>query len=125
MGIRVTQAPQVEVTGMLAYSLPLCTNLMVTTLIVGRIWYMSRDATIYGLQRSYTRKAAMIIIESGALYFAVQLMFVVMFGLDYPVEVLAVGLAVPVYVSQYFHLYEKCLLISPLVFTIFRGSRQR
>ena len=68
MGIRVTQAPQVEVTGMLAYSLPLCTNLMVTTLIVGRIWYMSRDATIYGLQRSYTRKAATIIIESGALF---------------------------------------------------------
>ena len=101
MGIRVTQPPNLELPGMLAYSLPLCTNLLVTTLIVGRIWYMSRDATIYGLKHSYTRKAATIVIESGALYFAVQLVFVVMFGLDYPGEILVVDLAVPIYVRSY------------------------
>ena len=88
-----------ETYGIIAYSLPLCTNLMVSLLIVGRIWYMSREVTIYGLaKRSYTRKAANIIIESGMLYFAVQLVFAVLFGLNFVEQLFIVSIAVQTYV---------------------------
>ena len=62
---------------------------------------MSRDTTLYGLSRkSYTRKAVYIMIESGALYFAAQLVFVVTYGITNPAELIALNIATQTYVSS-------------------------
>lgn len=87
--------------GLADWILPLCTNVICTSLIVGRIWYMSRETTIYGLsKRSYSRRAIDVMIESGALYFVVQLVFVVVYGLNHPSENIMVEIATQIYVSD-------------------------
>ena len=86
--------------GLASFILPLCTNVMVTSLIIGRIWYMSHEAATYSMQRnSPTQKAMNIIIESGALYFAVQFVFVVTYAMQHPAEYAMILITPPIYVS--------------------------
>ena len=40
-----------------------------------------------------------VMIESGALYFVVQLVFVVIFGMNHPAEVIMILIATQTYVS--------------------------
>ena len=73
---------------------------MITCLIVGRIWHVSRGSTLYGLARqSYTCKAIYVIVESGALYFIVQIILMVVYGLGHPSQNIMVVIAIQVYVS--------------------------
>ena len=72
---------------------------MVTCFIVGRIWFMSRGTAMYSLPTtSTTRKAMNIVIESGIIYFVVQFVFVVVYGLNHPSEVILIVIATQTYV---------------------------
>ena len=74
---------------------------MVTTMMVGRIWYMSRGAAeVYKVTGSTaTRKAIHVMVESGMLYFVVQFIFVVVYGLNLPSAVVMIVIATQTYVS--------------------------
>ncbi|KAG1756995.1 hypothetical protein EDB19DRAFT_1865806 [Suillus lakei] len=72
------------------YVLPLCTNIMVTGLIAGRLWYISRIPVVDEHGKPVMFKIAarpmMLIIESGALYMVTQLIFVVLVAIQNPAE---------------------------------------
>ncbi|KAN0092869.1 hypothetical protein V8E55_003653 [Tylopilus felleus] len=85
--------------GLAAYTLPLCTNVMVTSLIVYRIWHTSRaipDSPL-DIGQGATRRAIMLIIESGALYLLFQLIFVVLVALSNAAEAILAVMAVQIY----------------------------
>lgn len=89
--------------GLAGFILPLCTNFMVTSLIVYRIWRVSSNSRPYVVSNTsgnstFLQRATMIVIESGALYFAIQFVFVVLFGLNHPAQAIVVPMAVQVYV---------------------------
>lgn len=69
---------------------------MVTLLIVGRIWFTSRRMKAYTM--TSTRKVSAIMIESGVLYFLVQLVFVTLYGMNIAAEQVIIPMAVQVYV---------------------------
>ncbi|KAG1839625.1 hypothetical protein DFJ58DRAFT_859252 [Suillus subalutaceus] len=74
------------------YALPLCTNIMVTGLIAGRLWYISRIPVVDEHGKPVILKTAaggrpmMLIIESGALYMITQLIFVILVATRNPAE---------------------------------------
>ncbi|KAG1814396.1 uncharacterized protein BJ212DRAFT_369475 [Suillus subaureus] len=74
------------------YVLPLCTNIMVTALIAGRLWYTSRIPVVDEHGKPMILKIAaggrpmMLIIESGALYMVTQLIFVILVATGNPAE---------------------------------------
>jgi hypothetical protein len=85
------------------FSLLLCTNVLVTTLIIARIWYLSPRKTHDALGGRFptgTGRAAIdIIIESGLLYLVVQLIFVVLFAIGHPAQGVIAAIAVQIYVG--------------------------
>ena len=97
--------PQLVPLGLASYILPLCTNIIVTSLIVYRLWYASRasraisDSPLY-IPESVTRRAMMLSVESGALYLVFQLVFVVLFAIPHPAEAILAVMAVQIYVSN-------------------------
>ena len=88
--------------GLAVLLLSLGTNVIVTTLIAGRIWYLSpRKARKMGSVQFPTgigRAAIDIIIESGMLYLAAQLIFVVLFAIRHPALSIAEVIVVQIYV---------------------------
>ena len=92
--------PSLVPLGLAAFSLPLGTNVIVTTLICVRIWYLSpRKARNMPSAHSGTGRAAIdIVVESGMLYLAVQLIFVVLFAIGHPAQGIAGVIAVQIYV---------------------------
>jgi len=87
--------------GLAGFVLPLCTNVLVTALIATRIWLLS-PRKVYDLRGVYfpegTGRAAIdIVIESGALYLVVQLVFVVLFAIHHPAQGIVGVIAVQVY----------------------------
>ncbi|KAI0043397.1 hypothetical protein FA95DRAFT_1563378 [Auriscalpium vulgare] len=87
--------------GIAGYTLPLCTNVIVTALIVGRIWYLTpRTQSEWGVTSSTTamgHKAMEIIIESGALYLIVQAILVATFTKEVPSQAILAVIAVQIY----------------------------
>ena len=71
---------------------------MVTLLIAGRIWFTSRRMKAYTLPSAH--KVIAIIIESGTLYFLVQLVFVTLYGMNNAGEQVIIPMAVQVYVRH-------------------------
>ena len=92
--------PSLVPLGLAAFALPLGTNLIVTTLIAGRIWYLSPRKTRNSPHfLSTTGKAAIdIVVESGMLYLAVQLIFVILFAIGHPAQGIVGVIAVQIYV---------------------------
>ena len=91
--------------GLAGYTLPLCTNIIATSLIVYRLsgWSTSRaipDSPLDSIGQSVTRRAMMLIIESGALYLLFQLVFVVLFAIPHPAEAILAVMTVQIYVSN-------------------------
>ena len=88
--------------GLAIFLLALGTNVIVTTLIAGRIWYLSpRKARKMGSVQFPTgigRAIIDIVIESGMLYLAVQLIFVILFAIRRPALCIAEVIAVQIYV---------------------------
>ncbi|KAG1744163.1 uncharacterized protein EDB91DRAFT_1124822 [Suillus paluster] len=88
--------------GLAGYIMPLATNVIVTTLIVYRIWFSSRivrESPVH-IGQSASRHAMMLIIESGALYLVTQFVFVVLFAISHPAEGIMAVIATQVYVSR-------------------------
>lgn len=95
--------------GLAGYTLPLCTNFILTTLIVGRIWYFACRVRTYAIstsgdlgrsRTSLSREVINVLIESGALYFAAQLVFVVLFGLGHPAQAIVAVMTTQIYVRD-------------------------
>ena len=88
--------------GLAIFLLALGTNVIVTTLIAGRIWYLSprKARKIGGVQFpiGIGRATIDIVIESGMLYLAVQLIFVILFATRHPAQTIASVIAVQIYV---------------------------
>lgn len=84
---------------------------MCTLLIIGRIWYMTRTMPAYSL--SSARNVATIMLESGMLYFLVQLVFLTLYGMDHPGEQVIIPMAVQIYVSH--ELDGKAFMLMSLV----------
>ncbi|KAI0325174.1 hypothetical protein GY45DRAFT_1330645 [Cubamyces sp. BRFM 1775] len=88
--------------GFAGYALPLVTNVLTTGLIVARLWHTARSADArYGGRMVGTARAAQtavaIIVESGALYLAAQLVLVVLFVLGHPAQAIVAVMAVQIY----------------------------
>lgn len=85
--------------GLAGYILPLATNVIVTTLIVYRIWISSRivkeSPVVIAQGASY--RAMMLIIESGALYLFIQFVFVVLFAIQHPAQGIVAVIAAQIY----------------------------
>ena len=86
------------------YVLPLCTNVMVTGLIIYAIWNtVQRPArepnTILPATTHLLWSVTAIIVESGLLYLVFQLVFVVFTALNNPVQEIIAMMAVQIYVS--------------------------
>jgi hypothetical protein len=87
--------------GFADWTLPLCTNVICTSPIVGRIQYTPRDTTLYGFPRSSgTRKAINIIFENGMLSFMVLFIFTAVYGFNHTSEDIMVEIATQTYVSR-------------------------
>jgi hypothetical protein len=102
---RATVVPQYLVSlGVAGYVLPLCSNVIITALISVRIWYLSprrpRDVPGTRFPTDTGRAAIDIVVESGMLYLAVQLVFVVLFALRHPAQDIAGLMAVQIYVRD-------------------------
>ncbi|KAG6334145.1 hypothetical protein ID866_4952 [Astraeus odoratus] len=85
--------------GLAGYTLPLCTNVIVTSLIVFRIWYTSYilPSSPPFAGQTAARRAMMLIIESGLLYLLTQLVYVVLFALEHPATGIIAVIAVQIY----------------------------
>ncbi|KAI0642807.1 hypothetical protein C8Q79DRAFT_916724 [Trametes meyenii] len=69
---------------MAGYALPLCTNAIITLLIVVKIWSMARPTPSIlplGNSTQLAGQTADIIIESGLIYFVTQMLLVVFFAI--------------------------------------------
>jgi hypothetical protein len=77
---------------------------MVTTLIAVRIWYLSprgaRDSRGARFPMDTGRAAIDIVVESGMVYLAVQLVFVVLFAIRHPAQGIVGVIAVQIYVRD-------------------------
>ena len=84
-------------------SLLLFANVLTTGLIIYRIWYTS--STLPNVHRivteSASRRAIMLIIESGTLYILAELFVVVVFALNSPVQTASGPVAVQIYVRLF------------------------
>ncbi|PCH44314.1 hypothetical protein WOLCODRAFT_18850 [Wolfiporia cocos MD-104 SS10] len=93
-----TPSPYIVPLGIAGYALPLCTNVMVTILITGRLWYDYRPNREYLHDtHSGVLRVIIIIVESGLLYLAVQLVYLVLFSLQHPAEQTVGIMAVQIY----------------------------
>lgn len=87
--------------GLAAFVLPLVTNVIVTTLIAMRIWYLSprKVRDMRSARFPTTGRATIdIVIESGMLYVVVQLIFVILFAIQHPALDIVGVIAVQIYV---------------------------
>ena len=103
LGTPTSPAPRALVPlGLTIFSLSLSTNVVVTTLIAGRIWYLSpRKARKMGSVQFPTgigRATIDIVIESGMLYLAAQVIFAILFATRNPAQGIAEAVVVQIYV---------------------------
>ncbi|KAI0676374.1 hypothetical protein C8Q78DRAFT_987045 [Trametes maxima] len=88
--------------GLAGYALPLATNVLATALIVARLWHTARAAEercrgrLAGTVRA-AQHAVAIIVESGLLYLAAQLILVALFALGHPAQAIVAVAAVQIY----------------------------
>ena len=73
-----------------------------------KIWSISRQSAQYR-SNSAVGPALRVIIESGALYFCVQLVFVTLYGMNIPAEQVIVPMAVQVYVRFFLSIMNRTL----------------
>ncbi|KAF8208001.1 hypothetical protein K438DRAFT_1961511 [Mycena galopus ATCC 62051] len=80
-------------------ALSLILNFMVSSLIVGRIWGMTRAGSISD-SPGPIRKAIGIVIESGILFLAIQFIFVILFAIGHPAQAVVEPIATQIYVTS-------------------------
>jgi len=79
------------------FALSLILNFMVSSLIVGRIWWMTRQGTLSHSSTSI-QKAVGIVIESGLLFLTIQFIFVILFAIAHPAQAVVEPIATQIYV---------------------------
>lgn len=94
------QAPaEIVPLGTSGFALSLCVNFLVTTLIVGRIWYISRQSRrVLPDEDNALQNAMSIMIESGTPVLIAQFIFVVLFAISHPAQAVLVPAATQIYV---------------------------
>jgi hypothetical protein len=111
------------------FSLPLGTNVIVTTLIVARIWYLSpRKARNMSSAQFPTRTGQAtidIVVESGMLYLAVQLIFVILSAILHPAQNIVGAIAVQIYVRIHHSWKAESSLQTSCLPKSHRASRRR
>ncbi|KAH9946545.1 hypothetical protein B0H21DRAFT_808880 [Amylocystis lapponica] len=96
-------APVATPLGIAGYAIALATNVLVTLLISGRIWALAHagaDVDTAGVPmrgRALAHHAIGVIVESGALYLAVQLVYLVLLTLEHPAQGIAGGIAAQIF----------------------------
>ena len=94
--------PFVVPLGFATFSLPLGTNVIVTSLVCARIWYLSprkvRDMRSAQFPIGTGRAVIKIVVESGMLYLAVQIILVVLLFVGLPAQAIVAVIAVQIYV---------------------------
>ena len=93
--------PAVYRNGVGALAIPLGTNFLVTSLIVVRIWYLSKRTPNF-LPSKTILAATAVVVESGALLVFAQLTSCVLFLLNHPAQNIAICSTVQFYVSPSF-----------------------
>ncbi|KAI0828629.1 hypothetical protein BC628DRAFT_82895 [Trametes gibbosa] len=94
------------------YALSLCTNVIASGLLVARIWWMTRAASVgpaapaedHPALRStvrLARRAMAVIVESGLIYLAVQIVLVVLVAFKHDAEGIVAAIAVQLYVGAW------------------------
>ncbi|GJE85482.1 hypothetical protein PsYK624_015610 [Phanerochaete sordida] len=79
--------------GKAIFILPLCTNMLVTGKILLRLWWVSRAVGT----ASAARRAMHVVIESGLLYFLVQLIFVIVYCMKNEAAMFMIAVVVQTY----------------------------
>lgn len=107
--------PSIVPLGLAGYALPLCTNVLTTGLIVGKLWWtLRRSSSMHSVDGTpifhhgydSVKRAAGTLVESGLLYLVTQLIFVVLFSIDHPSLPIVAGIAAQIYVS--FDVFHGC-----------------
>ncbi|KAF7357319.1 hypothetical protein MSAN_01327500 [Mycena sanguinolenta] len=82
-----------------SFAMSLILNFSSSTLIVARLWWLSRVHSVPGISRArrILRQATGVIIESGLLFLATQFVFVVLFAIAHPAQALVEPMAVQIY----------------------------
>ena len=99
-------APQAIIPlGEVAFGLPLGVNVLVTMLIIGRIWYISQGAPKI-LPSKAIQAAIVVVVESGALVVVVQVTFVILFVTGNHAQNIVVAIGEQVYVGVPFFNFD-------------------
>ncbi|KAJ7776910.1 hypothetical protein DFH07DRAFT_911796 [Mycena maculata] len=96
-----SQAPAAIVPiGTASFALSLCLNFIVSSLIVGRIWWMTRESHLRSddpRSKTTVSQAMAIVVESGLLFLAAQFVFVILFAIAHPAQAVVEPMAVQIY----------------------------
>lgn len=87
--------------GTSSFVLSLCVNVIATTLIIVRIWMISRTICVVpsiNLTKTRVQRAMEIMIESGTALLIIQLVFVTFFATNNVAQLITVSLLSQVYV---------------------------
>ena len=94
--------PSVGPLALSTFFLPLGTNVIVTTLICARIWYLSprkaRNMPRAQFSTGTSQTIIKIVVESGMLYLAVQLVLAVLIAIKHRAKIIVGVIAVQIYV---------------------------
>lgn len=91
-GSHARVSPNIVPVGLASFVLPLCVNVITTTLVIARISYL--DSTAWSGGKHVTH----VMLQSGVLYTLVQLVFVVLYAMQHPAQQIIVPMAVQIYV---------------------------
>lgn len=86
--------------GTAGFAMSLCLNFIVSALIVGRIWYHSRQNRQFMQSDNSLKRAAMVIVESGLLFLVAQFVWVVLFAIAHPAQAIIEPVATQIYVCD-------------------------
>lgn len=90
--------PDIVPLGTAGLSMSLVVNVLVTVLIVGRIWHIDRTSgVLFGHTRKMINSVTTMIIETGALFLVAQLCVVVLYALGHPAQAVVVPAALQIY----------------------------
>ncbi|KIP07238.1 hypothetical protein PHLGIDRAFT_118293 [Phlebiopsis gigantea 11061_1 CR5-6] len=90
-GNHASVSPMIIPVGLASFVLPLCVNVITTTLIIARICHL--DSTAWGGGKHVVR----VMLQSGVLYALVQLVFVALYAIQHPAQQIVVPMAVQIY----------------------------
>jgi hypothetical protein len=110
----VTPPASIIPLGDVAFALPLGANFLLTALIAGRIWHIAyRGEQMHKGKRFRAIQVALeVIVESGAMILAIQLIFVVLWGIQSNAQNIAVSSALQIYVCVSLIVYSGSLILN-------------